>query len=90
MSMPKAPELLPEQVEKEILAVLNSGKGFPYQAIWRAVIGIRFRNCADNNWKLNEALQSLVKTGRVASENGWYALRRAEDAQQGKITAFSR
>lgn len=90
MGIPQAPELTTEQITEEILAVLKSGKGFYYHVIWSRVLGVHFRNSPENDHRLRQTLDSLIKRGEVMSENGWYALRKGENAQEAKITAFSR
>lgn len=90
MGIPKAPELTTEQIAKEILAVLKSGKGFYYHVIWSKVLGVHFGNSPENDHRLRQTLDSLVKGGQVVNENGWFSLRKGENAQEVKITAFSR
>lgn len=90
MSVPKPPVLTPEQVAKEILAVLKSGKGFYYHVIWSKVLGVQFRNSPENDSLFRRMLDRLTECGAVQNENGWYALRELDKTGEAQIMAFSR
>ncbi len=79
-----------EQISEEILATLANGPGFHYRVIFDKVLGVHFRCSPENTHKLQQTLQTLVKSGRVMHTDGWYALRKGEKPQEAKITAFSR
>jgi hypothetical protein len=74
MGIPTSPTLTKRVIEGEVLQYLQQAKGLSYAVLWQKILGVHFRNSPENDQRLRQALESLVKQGKILHENGWVAL----------------